>query len=82
MLIDARFSSFRMPSFRLRARRYNLDRAFPIWQVTDMKKCCFFLLYCITKRKNLWEEIKAETTYRIIPYATYEVVVYLMLSIK
>ena len=39
------------------------------------KIAAFFLSYCITKRKSLWGEIKAETTYRIIPYVNYEVVV-------
>ena len=39
-----------------------------------MKKRCFFLSHCITKRKNLWEEIKAETAGRKIPLITHEVV--------
>ena len=48
-----------------------------------MKKVLLFFYHTVSQNvKNLWEKIKAETTYRIIPLVTYEVVVYLMLSTK
>ena len=69
--IDVRFSSSRW----LRARRCNLVRAF---HLSDMRGSRYekVLLYSLilTKRKNLREEIKAETACRKIPLITHEVV--------